>query len=161
MSDDAERPPPGPNGIPVPEWDDVVLSGPATWAGQWRVAAPDLPDVRRQVLGAATLAGLEAGRARQFTLAVNEIVVNAIVHGDGSPTVEVSAAAPTGERDGDVTVTVTDTGSGFDHDMVPELPPPDHSNGRGLWLARRMCDDIEIDSSPRGTVVRLRATAAL
>ena len=38
-----------------------------------------------------------------------------------------------------------------------QLPPPDQTHGRGLWLATRMCDDLAIDSSPEGTRITLRA----
>lgn len=116
--------------------------------------------MRRLVTGAAGRAGLSPDGAHQFTLAVNEIVINAIRYAGGLASVAVAATAPTGERSGQITVTVVDNGPGFDNEVTADPPPVEQVHGRGLWLAHRMCDDIEIDSSPRGTVVRLRASSS-
>ena len=116
--------------------------------------------MRRLLLDSTARAGLSTDVAQQFTLAVNEIVINAIRHAGGVATVTVAVTEPGDGRDGRIAVTVSDTGPGLAPHIRPELPPADRTNGRGLWLAHRMCDDIEIESSPRGTVVRLRATAS-
>jgi anti-sigma regulatory factor (Ser/Thr protein kinase) len=149
VNDDADRSTPQPN----------AGSGPPAGTESWLVQSSDVAGVRRHVADIAALAGLDTERAEQFTFAVNEIVINAIRHGGGLATVTVTSVAPEGRRNGEITVTVTDSGPGFDVGRTPRLPPVEQLHGRGLWLVHRMCDDIVIDSSEHGTVVRLRATA--
>lgn len=38
-----------------------------------------------------------------------------------------------------------------------DLPPPDEIHGRGLWLARRLCDEVSFHRTDVGTLVRLSA----
>jgi serine/threonine-protein kinase RsbW len=118
-----------------------------------RVGAAGISEVRRRVADVARRAGLGQDRLDRFIVAVNEIAINAVQHGGG--TAEVTIAAD-GSR---VTVTVTDDGGGIDRDVSVTLPPPDRLNGRGLWLAHQLCDDVSIDSSAAGTRVRLIADA--
>jgi anti-sigma regulatory factor (Ser/Thr protein kinase) len=134
-------------------------AGPLAGSVTWPVQSSDVAMVRRHVLGSAELAGLDTERAEQFTFAVNEIVINAIRHAGGLATVNVVSVEPDGERNGEIIVTVSDSGPGFDIGRPPVPPPVEQLNGRGLWLVHRMCDDVVIDSSAQGTVVRLRATA--
>lgn len=132
--------------------NDDAAAAPGGMAS-WLVQAPgDVAMTRRQVQTAAAAAGLDADRAAQFTFAVNEVVINAVRHAGGTATVDVAT-------NGGITVTVTDTGPGFRVGGPPDLPPVDQLSGRGLWLIHRLCDDVVIDSSERGTVVRLRAHA--
>lgn len=152
MSDDPHGRPPGPGGIPV--------GGAGVGTASRLVRRTDLTAMRRLLRDSTARAGLSTDVAQQFTLAVNEIVINAIRHAGGVATVSVAVTEPGDDHDGRIAVTVSDTGPGLAPHVRPELPPADHTNGRGLWLAHRMCDDIEIESSPGGTVVRLRATAS-
>lgn len=117
------------------------------------VRAPDLAGVRRRITEAAGRVGLQHDDAARFTLAVNEIATNAIQHGGGAATVAIT----TGE--GRIVVEVSDNGSGIPGSVSGELPSPDQLHGRGLWLARQLCDDVTVDSAGRGTIVRLSATA--
>jgi anti-sigma regulatory factor (Ser/Thr protein kinase) len=54
-----------------------------------------------------------------------------------------------------VTVEVQDHGSGLQ--ILPQHTPPHPTqiDGRGLWLVRQLCDQVDISSSPNGTTVRL------
>jgi anti-sigma regulatory factor (Ser/Thr protein kinase) len=117
------------------------------------VAAKAVGDVRRQVVDAALRAGLDQEAAERFTLAVNEIVINAIQHGGG-----IAEVTLTTERDR-VIVEVRDHGRGIPAGIPVELPPPEQAHGRGLWLARRLCEDITLGPANPGAVVRLTATA--
>ncbi|GAA0901863.1 ATP-binding protein [Virgisporangium aurantiacum] len=133
--------------------DEGGLTVPGQPEGSWRVTAPELAELRHHVNDAARRAGLDADRADRYTFAVNEIVINAIQHGGGTAEVAISAAA------GSVTVTVVDRGPGWNRDIPHDLPPPDRTHGRGLWLATRMCDDLTINSSSNGTTITLRVVA--
>lgn len=124
-------------------------------AGETRdtVTAPDLARVRRWITEAAGRVGLRPDDAARFTLAVNEIVTNAIQHGGGTATVSL-ATGP-----GRIVVAVSDNGAGIPGSVTGQLPAPDQMHGRGLWLARQMCDEVAVESAGTGTVVRLSATA--
>lgn len=117
------------------------------------MTAVDLTEVRRRVAEAARRAGLEQDRVARFTLAVNEIVTNAIQHGGGAVTVTIARA---NDR---VVVEVRDSGGGIPASVGADLPGHEQPRGRGLWLARHLSDDLIIGSLDPGTVVRLSAVA--
>ena len=118
------------------------------------VTARDLSTVRRLIGRVGTEVGLEADRVERLILAANEIVANAIRYGRGTATVTVRPQVT------DVTVEVTDEGPGLPEDMGTQLPAPGALHGRGLWLARQLCDEMDVQSGPGGTRVRLVMTVA-
>jgi anti-sigma regulatory factor (Ser/Thr protein kinase) len=94
--------------------------------------------------------GMGADRAEELVLAANEIVTNAVVHGE----------APVGVRcwvaDGDFVCEVTDAGPGVADPFVGwELPEPPSPGGWGLALARRICDALEVAGGQDESRVRL------
>lgn len=115
------------------------------------VTAARCAEVRRRVGEAARHAGLQQERIERFTLAVNEMVINAVQHGGGTAHVTILADS------GDVVVEVRDRGPGIPAHVAAELPPPEQPHGRGLWLARQLCDEVTVRSSDTGALVRLRA----
>jgi serine/threonine-protein kinase RsbW len=117
------------------------------------IAAPDVAAARRWVKEAARLAGLDQEEADRFTLAVNEIAINAIEHGGGAADITIS------RENHRVVVVVQDHGAGLTVAVPVALPPPDQPHGRGLWLAHQLCDDVSLDVSDRGTRIRLSASA--
>ena len=117
--------------------------------------------VRLVAAAAAELApSLEPTRIDDLRVAVSEATTNAIqAHnrsGCARP-VRVSCRC----SDGQVTVTVRDEGPGFDADALPEMPPPESAarlsreSGMGISIIRALADSVSIDSSPRGTALRL------
>jgi serine/threonine-protein kinase RsbW len=120
-----------------------------------RATGPDdLASVRLLVGEAATAAGLDPARADMLIVAVNEIVTNAITHGRPPATVTITSTGAA------VRVTVNDHGSGLARgdpsiriDMSP--PGPERPSGRGLWLATRLCDRVDLHSDPGGTTITL------
>jgi serine/threonine-protein kinase RsbW len=117
------------------------------------VAAPDIATMRLRVAEAARLAGLDRDEADRFTLAVNEIAINAIQHGGGTADITIT------RENHRVVVVVQDRGTGLPVDLPTALPPPDQPHGRGLWLAHQLCDDVSFHISERGTRIRLSASA--
>jgi anti-sigma regulatory factor (Ser/Thr protein kinase) len=111
----------------------------------------DLARLRQHVARAAGTAGLTPERIAQLTLAVNEVVTNAIQHATGSALVAVSRA-----RDR-LTVQVTDDGPGLPDSVTQERPRPavDSLGGRGLWFVRQFCDQVHIQTGDTGTRIRL------
>jgi anti-sigma regulatory factor (Ser/Thr protein kinase) len=54
---------------------------------------------------------------------------------------------------------VSDTGAGLRDPLAGHLPAGrSTARGRGLWLARQLCDLLEVHSDPAGTTVRLHRT---
>lgn len=97
--------------------------------------------------------GLSPEREQDLTLAVDEVVTNAIEHGAGVAYQRIW-------HEGDTLVCeVTDQGTGI-QDLPAALAPPelDALRGRGLWLAQQLCDRVAIDPGPAGCTVRLHLT---
>lgn len=100
---------------------------------------------RRAFRRAALAAGFEIERVEELTLAVNEVVTNALVHGGGQARLRVWASAE------GVTCTVEDEGPGNEDALLGYRPPaPGAERGYGLWLARRIFDDVESRRSSAG-----------
>jgi len=107
----------------------------------------DLADLRRTVTTRAKRVGLPKSRADELALAVNEVATNAIVHGAPPASLRIWARAR------EIVFEVTDAGPGI-HDARAgrKRPAVDSLGGRGLWLARRLCDAIEIGNGTGCTV---------
>jgi anti-sigma regulatory factor (Ser/Thr protein kinase) len=114
----------------------------------------DVADIRHAVAREAATAGLTGQRLDDFVLAVNEIITNAVRHTDGRGRVRLWTAGTV------LSCEVTDTGDGIPPDWVEPTPPPATlvPGGRGLWMARQLCDELTVDTGPAGTVVRLSIT---
>jgi len=119
------------------------------------VTALQCSEVRRRILAAAAQAGLSDDQAWRFTLAVNEVVINAVTHGGGRVTVAIQVGGSS------VVVEVQDSGPGVPSAVAGELPPSDAVGGRGIWLAREFCDDLTFHNRDTGALVRLVAVARL
>lgn len=110
----------------------------------------DLAVVRQRVRECARLHGIDAGRTARFVLAVNEIVTNAISHGVPPATVTIAAT------DDAFRVAVHDQGAGVLPNRGGTAPPPvEQDHGRGLWLADRLCDRVDVHTAPSRTTVTL------
>lgn len=114
--------------------------------------APSLPELRHQ-LGRA-LRGRAGGRDREedFHLAVSEIAANAFRHG-GRPVSARLWAAP--DR---LVCAISDGGAGFTGVLAGYRPAHGEDlsrGGMGLWLARKLCDHVDVHRTPAGLTVRL------
>jgi anti-sigma regulatory factor (Ser/Thr protein kinase) len=115
----------------------------------------DLHAIRSLVTDGAAAAGLKPSRASDLAAAASELAANSILHGGGRGLATVW-------QDGDsVFVEVADAGTILDPKVGQDLPDPAVEHGRGLYIAKQLCDEVAIDSSTTGTRIRLRmATAA-
>lgn len=114
----------------------------------------DLGRVRRFVRSIVSHAGLEGERVADLALAVHELATNALRHG-GSPVELRIWTAPAA-----VVAEIADSGGGLDDRFAGHLEPePAAAGGRGLWMARQLCDLVEVRSTDAGTVVRVHMCA--
>jgi serine/threonine-protein kinase RsbW len=94
------------------------------------------------------LAGFDAEDIYDMKLAVTEAATNAIRHAEvKSFGVEYRAAPGVAE------VTVTDVGGGFDVDSL--TGEPSEKGGFGLAVIRSLVDEVSLDSSQKGTRIRM------
>jgi serine/threonine-protein kinase RsbW len=126
-----------------------------TDGGRLSVGAPvsldfgsaDLPALRQLVDARARSAGLPVARRQDAILTIDEIASNAVRHGGGTGRLELWAAR------GWFWFRVADDGRGLPVGIRPALPDPAQPNGRGLWIASHLADQLTVDSGPDGTTV--------
>jgi anti-sigma regulatory factor (Ser/Thr protein kinase) len=107
--------------------------------------------VRHAVDRLSARAGLAGQRLDDFVLAVNEMMTNAVRHAGGSGALILWC------QDHILQCEVADDGPGIPREQMGSRPVPSPLalSGRGLWLARQLCDSVTITTGPRGTTVRL------
>jgi anti-sigma regulatory factor (Ser/Thr protein kinase) len=126
----------------------VPLPEPPADAAELRFEGP-LETLRRVVVEHAARAGLSRGRIVDLAVAANEIASNSLIHGGGRGVLRIWRQ---GRR---VVCEIADRGRLDDPLADRELPSPESTSGRGLWIANQLCDLVQIRSFPTGTVVRL------
>ena len=105
--------------------------------------------LRAEVLALAGQSGLSDDRAGDVVLAVHELAANVVCHGGGKGRLRVwhlTGVLHCQVDDGDLIASADPAAS---LDPFPELP------GHGLWVARRVANQMQALSGPRGTRVTL------
>jgi anti-sigma regulatory factor (Ser/Thr protein kinase) len=129
------------------------LPPPAATPEIFGFALTELAEVRRRVAAVAERAGMARGEVADLVTATSELAANSVVHGGGSGTLRLWREE---ER---ILAEVEDRGR-IEEPLVGRLrPKAAQEGGRGLWLANRLCDLVQIRSGERGTTVRLHALA--
>ncbi len=97
-------------------------------------------------------AGCTEQQQTEISLAVREVVANAVFHGNaGDATKKVSLAAEV--RNGGIVICVRDEGEGFDPTSLPDPCDPANlllDHGRGVFLVKTSMDEVtmrRMDSS--------------
>lgn len=107
-------------------------------------------DVRHRIDEYLAGAGLSDFPRYRFLVAVNEIMTNVLRHGGGVGELRLW-------QDSELFYCqVTDRGPGFDPVQVRQRPGLDAEGGRGLWMAGRICSQLDIRSNPAGSDIILR-----
>ena len=125
------------------------LPGPASKVGEQPFDSSSLRQLRAAVAKWASQV-LSADRAADLVLVAHEMACNSVRHGGGAGTLRYWV------DDEVVVVEVCDTGQLHEPLVGTELPAGDEEAGRGLWLANKLCDLVQLRSSPAGTLVRIR-----
>ena len=121
-----------------------------------RIESVDLGE--ELALGMAGAAGLDEDEQYKLSMAVREVLINAIQHGnrfDHNKQVRLRLA----KNGGTLTVEVNDEGSGF---SLRDVPDPragknrERRSGRGLALAAGIMDELVVeDHAQRGALIRM------
>jgi len=119
--------------------------------------------VRQVILAGAGGYGLVEPYLSDFVLAVNEVAANAVRHGGGRGRLRLWQGLAC------LICEVADPGAGTDRAAeragrrmdVGALPIPTAESGRGLWLARRLCDSVAVATAAASTRVVLTYSAHL
>jgi anti-sigma regulatory factor (Ser/Thr protein kinase) len=119
--------------------------------------ATQLSAVRDGIRAVLASAGVTYRMSSDLMIVVSEVAANGLIH--GLPPVQVRVwAAP--ER---LVATVTDRGNGIDDPLAGYVPAHvDEPNeaGLGLWVARLLCHQVQMSSTPDGFTVRLTITTS-
>ena len=96
-------------------------------------------------------------RFRNILIAVSELVMNAIVHGNKEE--ESKKVRVTVEYDKDIMrIKIVDEGGGFDFDKSLKAKLPDDvmkESGRGLYIVKSLIDEVETRDTGQGTEIIL------
>jgi anti-sigma regulatory factor (Ser/Thr protein kinase) len=132
----------------LPPADPPILGPPDM---RLRFRAWQLHEVRGTLERILLDAGYGRSRAEDVVLAVNEIATNAVEHG----TLEAELLV---WIDGDgLTCEIHDRGRLVERLPGLRTPLPGERRGRGLWVARQLCDLLHVWTDQGGTHVRVRA----
>ena len=133
--------------------------------GEIKLSIPvrvDYVQLVRAVVGslAATNPELSTARIADLRLVVSEALTNAI-RAQEKNSISERLSVLCKLTDSAIEVEVRDNATGFDVDLIRDLPPTEsperlqHERGLGLSIMREMSDGLEIKSGPDGTVVHM------
>jgi anti-sigma regulatory factor (Ser/Thr protein kinase) len=114
--------------------------------------APRLSDLRHRIAAVIGTRVPDPEQQEDLRLAASEIAANAFRHGVRP----VSARMWADSRR--IVCEITDSGTSFDDPFAGFLPahgPDLGRGGMGLWLARKLCDHLDLIRRPDGFTVRL------
>ena len=122
----------------------------------------DYVQLVRAVVGslAATNSELSTARIADLRVVVSEALTNAI-RAQEKNSISERLSVLCKLTDSAIEVEVRDNATGFDVDLIRDLPPTEsperlqHERGLGLSIMREMSDGLEIKSGPDGTVVHM------
>lgn len=126
-----------------------------------RLSAPDVSDfagLRHGVAAELARTAADDDLVGDFLLAVDEMVSNAVRHGRPPVSLRLWTAA---DR---IVCTIGDGGPGWDDPFAGYGPAHGDDlsrGGMGLWLARQLCDHVDISGGADGSGVEVRLTVRL
>ncbi len=100
---------------------------------------------------------IEQEKFINFSIAVSEALMNAIVHGNRESD-EKRVFIDVYENDSTVEISIRDEGTGFDYTSIPD-PTTDENlhkdHGRGLYIMKILTDGFDCSATESGTLVKL------
>lgn len=134
-------------GLPVPD-EPLERSTPVLAVD----VAPSLPRLRHQVSEALRGRAGDRDVEEDFHLAISEIAANAFRHGTKPISARLWASA---DR---LVCAITDSGTTYQNPLAGYRPAHGDDlsrGGMGLWLARKLCDHVDLIPQQHGFTVRL------
>lgn len=110
---------------------------------------------RDRIRQAAQAAGLSDRDVDDLEIAAGEAVTNAILYGSPSATSRIVIHFYVAPEDQSFHVEVRDQGRGFDPDKIRSGEDTDLLGGRGIRLMRALMDEVMLQYSGEGMIVRL------
>jgi anti-sigma regulatory factor (Ser/Thr protein kinase) len=130
---------------------DISLPPAPSTACRFTFAVDDLAIVRGIVRRFVQVSSLPGDAVDDLVLAAHEVATNSVMHAGGHGTMLLWDAPDS------LVIEIRDDGL-IDDPLVgrgyPDFLP---ENGRGIWMANRLCDLVQVRSGPDGTQVRLHA----
>ncbi|GGO61087.1 sensor histidine kinase [Nonomuraea cavernae] len=134
--------------------DLLPLPPPGQDYGTRHVFDADLRLLRQYVTAWAAAGELPAETADRLVIVVNEVAANAVEHGGGRGDILLWT------EDDSICCDIRDAGrpDGEGLELFAGYLPPTSATARGygLWVARQLCDLVEVRTGQAGTQVRLR-----
>ncbi|MEV0590041.1 sensor histidine kinase [Nonomuraea cavernae] len=134
--------------------DLLPLPPPGKDHGTGFVFDADLGFLRQHVSAWAAVGELPAETADRLVIVVNEVATNAVEHGGGHGEILLWAEGDS------ICCDILDAGQpgGEGLELFAGYLPPASATARGygLWVARQLCDLVEVRTGRTGTQVRLR-----
>lgn len=127
---------------------DHPLPEPRAAVAEHNLRPGRLAELRAFVANHSLAAGLDRERSDDLVVAANEIASNSLLYGAGRARVRVW-------RERTVVCEIADDGVLVDPLIGRRTPGHDENDSRGMWMANRLCDLVQVRSSTDGTVVRL------
>jgi anti-sigma regulatory factor (Ser/Thr protein kinase) len=112
--------------------------------------ARHLRRLRQLVAWTARRVGLGRERGHDLALAVSEAAGNVTKHGGDTGHIELIR-----DHNRALIAQISDHGPGMTAAAPVALPSPNDDGGRGLYLIHQLCDRVEYETGPAGTIVRL------
>jgi len=150
--------------IPMAETSGIAIlqaarccSAPATFAYSLPSVVSVVSQVVEVLMSRISSFRIQDGSEDDIELALQEALLNAVIHGNREDPFKRVRVALHCEPDGEIEITIGDEGAGFDFYSVPDPTDQEHllsTHGRGIFLMRRLMDEVSFEE--RGTVVRLR-----
>jgi len=92
--------------------------------------------------------GIDEQKRMEIDLAVQEALVNAVVHGCKEDASKSIGCRLEGDAQGRVLITVSDPGPGFRPESLPDPKQPEKiykDHGRGVYLIRELMDEVHFE----------------
>jgi anti-sigma regulatory factor (Ser/Thr protein kinase) len=109
----------------------------------------NLSEVRALAERHARIAGLSDARVVDFVIAVSEVAANTVRHTRSPGTMEIWRDAE------EIVCEIRDSGLIADPSAGRQPPPANANGGHGLWLVHQVCDQVELKSDDKGTIIRM------
>ncbi len=134
---------------------DLALSFEVSFTG----CREKVADTVERVMSLVQTLPCAQGRLEQLHLALMEALTNAVIHGNREDPAKVVTVCAGCNRRAELLVWVTDQGEGFDPSALPDPTVAGNmheGHGRGVFLMRRLVDEVEFNLGGRQVMLRKR-----